>query len=93
MNTIKTKKGWQESKQDLSQYLQPGDIVDEDMFDYFLEVMPPTCQSDRCLQIGEPFTHDDKGRPMFSTLEKINGQWTYTGIKVTFESEKCLYIY
>jgi hypothetical protein len=79
---MKTLKQWQDSKLDLSKFLQPGDQVDDELFDYFLEVMPPACLSHTCLQIGEPVRHDEKGRPVYDTLEKIGNDWTYTGVKI-----------
>lgn len=32
-----------------------------------------------------------EGRPTFSTLEKIDGEWVYTGTKVTPDGEVCTY--
>ena len=87
---MKTYKQWTESKKDLNEFLQIGDVVDEDILDYFIGVLPPACQSPRCVQIGEPYTHD-AGGPLFATLEKIDGQWIYTGHKNTPKTEKCLY--
>ena len=79
---MKTLKQWQESKLDLSQFLQPGDPVDDGLFDYMLEVMPPACLTPTCLQMGEPFDHDYQGRPLYLTLEKPGNDWIYTGIKI-----------
>lgn len=77
---MKTRKQWRESKKPLSEFLHVGDVVDDEMFDYFLEVLPPATWTADCLQIGEPYAHID-GRPTFSTLEKIGGQWVYMGNK------------
>lgn len=88
---MKTKKQWNESGLCLHQFLEIGDKVDWSIYDYFLEVLPPACCSSRCLQIGEPYTHSADGRPMFETLENIDGSWVYTGIKTTPKTEKNLY--
>lgn len=88
---MKTLQGWHESKKDLQEYLQIGDAVDDELYYYFIEVLPPACMSPRCIQIGEPYTHD-AGGPVFATLEKQNGQWIYTGHKNTPKTEKCLYV-
>ena len=89
---MKTKRAWHESKLPLGEYLQPGDVVDEEMMYYFLEVLFPACYSSRCIQIGEPYTHTSNGEPMFSTLERIDGNWVYTGIKTTPATEQALYV-
>ncbi len=76
---VKTRKGWETSGQNLGEYLQVGDVVDEEMEMYFLEVLPPATWTSRVIQIGEPYDHDHRGLPRFSTLEKIEGNWVYKG--------------
>lgn len=88
---MKTKEGWEKSKQNLTEYLQVGDAVDDEMYYYFIEVLPPACMSSRCVQIGEPYTHSAAGAE-FMTLEKQDGQWVYAGIKAIPKGEKCLYV-
>lgn len=72
---IKTYEGWEG---DLSEYLQPGDIVDEEMSDYFITVLPPACMSGGCIQIGEPHDHID-GRATYATLKYTDAGWMYAG--------------
>lgn len=90
---MKTKEGWDNSSLSLNEFLAVGDKVDEVMADYFLGVLPPACMSSRCIQIGEPWTHDSNGNPMFETLTKADkdSPWVYAGILVTPDSEQCLY--
>lgn len=57
---IKTMAGWEVSNLGLSEYLQIGDRVDQDLKDYFLEVMPPI-QGGGYVQIGEAYSHNDNG--------------------------------
>ena len=83
--------GWNNSNQNLDEYLNIGDEVDREIYWYFIEVLPPACMSSTCVQIGEPYTHID-GKPAFNTLEKINGKWTYTGIKTTPKEQECTYL-
>lgn len=90
---VKTYSGWEGSKQDLGEYLQAGNIVDDAMYDYFLCVMPPACHSARYVQIGEAARHNDDDQPMFSTLQKIDGHWLYAGIMTTPEGEENTYQY
>jgi len=77
---IKTLAGWHEAKCDLDKYLQVGDAVDGEMFDYFLGVLPPATWRANLLQIGEPYSHI-AGRETFSTLYKPLGavHWLYAG--------------
>jgi len=74
----KTRAGWRESRLDLDRYLQVGDLVDEEMYDYFLNVLPPACYGDRLVQIGEPHDHVN-GRATFATLKKTADGWVYCG--------------
>ena len=78
---MKTKEAWDQSRQDLGTFLTVGDIVDEEMFYYFVEVLPPATLTQARVQIGEPDNHDERGYPRYQTLDKLNGQWTYTGVK------------
>ena len=75
---LKTEKGWHESKKNLTEYLNVGDKVDEDMFDYFLGVLPPI-QKPGVLQINEPYDTNRKGAFTYMTLKKNNDNWHYIG--------------
>jgi hypothetical protein len=76
--TIKTYEGWRESRLDLGRFLQVDDLVDDEMFDYFLGVLPPEFYSSTILQIGEPSNHVG-GRPTFQTLKRTPAGWAYRG--------------
>ncbi|MBP2657188.1 MAG: hypothetical protein H6Q69_220 [Firmicutes bacterium] len=58
---IKTYANWEG---DLGAYLQIGDEVDQEMVDYFINVLPPACMNGECVQIGEPYSHryDENGK-------------------------------
>lgn len=75
---MKTRKGWAESGLNLNEFLQVGDLVDEDMADYFLCVLPPATHSMFMIQIGEPYSHVN-GRPTFATIKKTAAGWEYRG--------------
>lgn len=78
---VKTKQTWNESGQSLTEYLEPGDRVDDTLFDYFREVLPPIHDSADCVQIGEPYdTTKDGYTARYITLHKIGGNWIYAGI-------------
>lgn len=90
---MKTKEQWDNSGQTLEEFLVVGDEVDDAMADYFTGVLFPACMSNRVIQIGEPYTHNSKGQPMFETLCKGENSpnWIYAGIMVTPHGEECLY--
>jgi len=77
---LKTMKGWKDSVMRLSQYLQEGDEVDDELVDHFLGVVPPATHTRSCIQMGEPYSQNYEGHT-YLTLEKIGIRWIYTGIK------------
>ena len=53
---IKTLDGWHNSPHNSwDAYCKPGDYVDEEVFDYFLNIMPPRIMHSGYFQVGEPF--------------------------------------
>lgn len=81
-------KGWHEFAEKTKQesyydYAKPGDIVDEETMDYFMDVLPPRSMGHGYLQMGEPYSHaeDEAGRlrPTFMTFEKRGGKCYYLG--------------
>ena len=75
---MKTKAGWDESRLDLTHYLQIGDHVDEEIYNYCLEVLPPACWKRLLLQVGEPHSHVN-GRPTYVTIVGSEGNRRYAG--------------
>lgn len=79
--TIKSYADW---NCDLKDYLQIGDLVDEEMVDYFISVMPPATMNGECVQMGEAYSHI-KGRATYATLSRTrqealsNKPWKYAG--------------
>lgn len=81
---MKTYANW---KGDLGEYLQVGDEVDQEMVDYFINVLPPVTMNGECVQMGEPYDHreDSEGRfrGRYSTLVSVgfspNRRWFYAG--------------
>ena len=74
----KTMAGWNESKLSLTKYLCVGDIVDEEIYDYILCVLPPAFHDNEFLQMGEPYDHNEHGET-FITLQKCVSGWVYAG--------------
>lgn len=73
--TVKTYEGWKGS---LHKYLEVGDIVDEQIKDHFVNVMPPRLYRQNIIQMGEPYDHVN-GKAVYATIIRVNGQWTYKG--------------
>jgi len=65
---VKTYSQWSESRQDLSKFLQIGDIVDEEIVEYFLNVLPPKTWNNSVIQIGEACDYVE-GKATYSTLK------------------------
>ena len=71
---IKTMQGWHEfaeknEKGDWDHYCKPGDLVDEGVFDNFLNILPPHRWKDGYLQVGEPYD---------SAFNPYTGRWEQT---------------
>lgn len=77
---VKTYKNW---KGDLSEYLFVGCLVDDELIDYAINVLPPVTMTYNMVQIGEPYSHrmdkNGKYRPTYSTFVKTNEGWVYAG--------------
>ena len=52
---IKTLKGWEESGKNWDDFCKPGELVDEDIYWYFLNILPPRNMGAGYLQVGEPY--------------------------------------
>ena len=90
---MKTFEQWQADNHTISEFLRIGDAIDTEFVNYFIEVLPPACMSERCIQLGEPSKHDPKtGKPMFETLQREGCRWIYKGVMRTPAGEKRLYI-
>lgn len=85
---MKTYEEWNGSGVNLDKYLTPGDEVDQAMFDYFLEVVPPASFGSRHVQIGEACDHSGPGgQPTFDTIVRHEGRWIYLGRRILRDLE------
>lgn len=75
---MKTLKQWHDSKMHFDKFAQIGDVVSEDIVDYFLNVLPPRTNRRDCVQCGEP-VDTVNGRDTYVTFICTSGQWTYEG--------------
>lgn len=64
---------------------EPGDTVDEEIADHFLNVLPPLVQKEGYFQCSEPYSHvkTDDGKfyaPTYTTFRKNReGKWVFIG--------------
>lgn len=75
---------WHESGlRTFEEYFAPGDMVTEDLVDYFVNIMPPKTMLSNCVQAGEVYSHekDEHGnyRSTYLTFHKIGGDWHFIG--------------
>ena len=62
---------------DFSECFSPGDLVNAEIAEYFLDVLPPACYSSRFVQCGEPYSHaidtDGKVKETYATFKAVKG--------------------
>ena len=79
---VKTLEGW---KGYWSDYASSGDLVDEEIHDYFLNVVPPRSKKTNYLQAGDPYIHrmnrkTGKWQGTYPTFVRVGkGTWLYCG--------------
>lgn len=88
---VKTLAGWHEFAEenhngDWGAYCKPGDFVDEEVYDYFLDILPPRSMGASYLQVGEPHDHrrnpkTGKFQATYATFAKVGagGIWKFCG--------------
>lgn len=67
----------------LRRFLAAGDAVDDAMYWYFLEMLPPRTMDSDLFQVGEADDHggpDDA--PRYATFQRHRRCWYYTGPQV-----------
>jgi hypothetical protein len=74
---MKTYANWKGS---LNEYLQVGDLVDEDIVEHFINVLPPITFNGNMIQMGEPYSHIPGAGGTYYTITKTIEGWMYTGI-------------
>lgn len=73
---IKTMSDW---KQNFSDDFNPGDRVDDEIYEHFLNVLPPLTNKKNMLQVSEPYGWDEKGRSTYTTFTHDGISWIYRG--------------
>ena len=83
---LKTIEDWQNSGCGTwDEYCKPGDLVDEEVADYFLNILPPHTMEREYFQVGEPHSYarnpeDGKPSDTYATFVRYGkGIWQYRG--------------
>ena len=78
--TIKTMAGWREHEaNDFDGYVKPYDEISEDVYWYFLEVLPPTYCSNGFL-VSEAYSYCDKHNTQtYGCFVKVEDSFYYLG--------------
>lgn len=94
---IKTMQGWHEFAEQsgmssFDDYCKPGDLVDEGVFDHFLNVLPPHRWTKDFLQVGESYDsafnpYKGKWQPTFPTFQR-RGKSDYMYLGNCFTDEE-----
>lgn len=101
---IKTIKGWEKyadehsgENTDWGTYCKPGDIVGEDVYNYFLDILPPRSFWRGYLQVGEPHStamnsKTGKYQSTYATFVATDekGVYKYCGICFAGETENII---
>ena len=58
--------------------VEPFTPVDEEVYNHFLNTLPPAYWNRTVLQAGEPWTHDEHGA-LYITFVQVKGVWNFVG--------------
>jgi hypothetical protein len=80
----KTYKAWEKSGLDLENYLTEPCEIDEELYNYLGEIVPPQYCYDGLLQSGEADHSDDDGVMYFLSASIVNEKYYYLGVLPEF---------
>lgn len=81
----KTLREWEKHGGSWGDYCKPGELVEETVYWYFLDIMPPKSMRSGYLQVGEPYDgrlnpKTGKYASTYMTFTKVkDGLWRYCG--------------
>lgn len=91
-DAVKTMAEWNVNGVDFTKYVEDYDEIDEELYNYFMDVLPPmslrTTQGfvDCGFQCSEPYDivydNEGNGHNTYSTFGKKNGKYYYMGLNV-----------
>lgn len=71
-------KGMKDWKYDFGTDFKVGDRVDNEIYEHFLNVLPPLTNKYDMLQVSEPYNHIN-GKGTYATFVKDDISWIYKG--------------
>jgi len=78
---MKKYKDWPKGKS-ATEWLQAGDEVDEELYYYFLEVVPPAIMKGGAFAVGEPLRYNENHDPVYQCFRltgHTNNKYYYMG--------------
>ena len=84
---MKTFKEWGKYGGDFQNYINPKDEIDDELYWYFLEVLPPRIMRNYGFLVGEPYTHNNSNEGVYDSFyQSLDGkQYYYGGLKTVKE--------
>lgn len=84
IDDVKTMNNWRTSDLEFKDFAKVGDIVDEDIVNWFAECVPPITYNSDLIQCGEAYGHRDNPRTgrfegTYITFAKADDKWIYKG--------------
>ena len=84
LDDVKTMNNWRTSDLEFKDFAKVGDIVDEDIVNWFAECVPPIMYNSDLIQCGEVYGHRDNPRTgrfegTYITFAKVDDKWIYKG--------------
>ena len=78
---MKTFSEWQQTQLNFHEYVESGEAIDEEMFDYFLGVVPPAFVTDegKFFLAGEPDCFDGE-ELLYSSFIQRGDEYIYSGL-------------
>lgn len=80
--------------ENFDQIAVPGDFVEEDIVDSFINCVPPACLRIDCTQCGEPYSYKEdpvskEWKPTYQTFKRVAvGIYAYCGTCFYGENER-----
>lgn len=82
---IKTLKQWEKSGNNLSEFLSPGDWINEDLYLYIAEIVPPCYCSRNFVQGGDPDRSEEDVFFYNTVYMTEDNRYLYLGILPEFK--------
>jgi hypothetical protein len=75
-----TKKDWYDSNESWVKFANPKDEISQEIFDYFLECMPPDEYSPNGFMVSEMYDFNEFGKGLYMAFVNFKGRYFYAGL-------------